>query len=125
MRPGADEPVLELDHAVTACRHVHIVGGQHQREAVLVVQRGDEIENPLARVGIEVPGRLVAQQQFRPLCQRTGDRDALRLTAGELGGQRVELVPESDLGEQLCGPLGVGVFGMAGGDGDGDVLIPR
>ena len=45
----------------------------------------------LAGVRVEVPGRLVAQQQLGLLRERAGDRDALRLAAGQLRRQVVGL----------------------------------
>ena len=65
-------------------RDVGIVGGDHQREAELVAQRLDQVEHALPGVRVEVAGRLVAQQQLGLLGERPGDRDPLRLAAGEL-----------------------------------------
>ena len=65
------------------------------------LERVDQVEHPRAGVGVEVAGRLVAQQQRRPLRKRARDRDTLRLAAGQLGRQRVELGREPDEREQL------------------------
>src|SRR3546814_9835765 len=55
----------------------------------------------LARgLGIERGGRLVHQQQLRPLRQGTADADALALTAGKLVGPLVHHVVEADAAEQ-------------------------
>ena len=79
------------------------MGRDDEREAELALERVDQIEHALAGVGVEVAGWLVAQQQLGPLRERTSDRDALRLAAGELDGQAVRLASEADELEQLAG----------------------
>ena len=54
---------------------------------------------------IELAGRLVGEQQARAVGQRAGNRDALRLTAGQLGGPVVAAVREPDVVEKLRGAL--------------------
>jgi hypothetical protein len=48
-----------------------------------------------------MPGRLVAEQELRTLCERPGDRDTLPLAAGQLARQVVGLVLEPDERQQL------------------------
>ncbi len=39
------------------------------------------VQNVLAGAAVEVAGGLIGQQQRRPVCQRTSNRDALLLAA--------------------------------------------
>src|SRR5262245_17121469 len=71
-----------------------------EREPVFRVQRVEEVEHALAGVAVEMAGRLVAEEQLRSLCERTGERNALRLTPRELGRKVIELVREADEAEQ-------------------------
>ena len=96
-----DGSVLQLDRALEPRGDVGVVGRDDEREAELALQRLDQVEHALARVRVEVPGRLVAEQQLRLLRERARDRDALRLAARELGRQVVRLRGEPDELEQL------------------------
>ena len=68
------------------------------------LQRVDQVEHPRAGVGVELAGRLVAEQQRRPLRERPRDRHPLGLAAGQLARQRVELGGEPHQLEQLGRP---------------------
>ncbi len=85
----------ELDDA--AVLHHRDVAGQRQRLDLVVgdVDRGDAelalqplelVAQRLAQLGVEVGQRLVEQQQRRLDDERPGQREALLLAAGELGG---------------------------------------
>ena len=67
-----------------------VVGGHHHRGAGAVdpVQQLHDADGGLR---VEVAGRLVRDQQHRPVDERAGDRDALLLTTGELAGHPVLL----------------------------------
>ena len=94
------------------------MGRDHQREAQLRVECLEEVEHAGPGVGVELTGRLVAQQQLGLLRERARDCHPLRLPAGQLGRQRVELGPQPDQAEQadriFLGPADV--------RGEGDVL---
>ena len=49
---------------------------------------------------VEVPGGLVGEDHARPDDERPGDRDALLLAAGEMGGEMRGAIGEADLLEQ-------------------------
>ena len=101
-RPGDDAPVARARPRGSArAATLGVVRGHHQREGELALQRLDQIEHALGGVGVEVAGRLVAEQQLGALRERARDRDALRLASGQLAGQRVELGREPDQLEQL------------------------
>jgi hypothetical protein len=50
----------------------------------VVLALGEQLEEDLARLGIEVGGRLVHHQHLRLAAERDGDEDLLLLAAGEL-----------------------------------------
>ncbi len=64
-------------------------------------------EDRLARVGVEVPRGLVREQHRRLVDQRSGDGDALFLSAGELGRVVLEPVAEPEPIEQVGGTVAV------------------
>ena len=46
--------------------------------------------------GVQVPGRLISQDEGRIVDQRAGDRDSLALAAGELIGPMIDSFSELD-----------------------------
>ncbi len=84
-----DDPLAHLvDHLVVVRRHDH--GRARLVDAV------EQLHDPDARGGVEVPGGLVGQQDRRPVDEGPCDGDALLLTAGQLVGQPVGLAVETD-----------------------------
>ena len=74
--------------------HGAILGGRQLRDRLV-----DE-----ARAGlVELAGRLIGQQQPRPVRERGAERDPLLLAAGELRGPGAELLAETDAAQQLLG----------------------
>ena len=65
---------------------MRVVRHHDDRLAVLAVQRLQQVEDFVARLAIEIAGRLVAQQQRRVRHDRAGDADALFLAARQLAG---------------------------------------
>ena len=55
----------------------------------------------LAQLGVEIGQRLVEQQELGLHDERPGQREALLLAAGQLGGLALGKVVESDRGEHL------------------------
>ena len=51
-----DRPIGELDHAAEARDHVGVVRCDNEREPELVAQCIDQVEHPLTRVRVQVPG---------------------------------------------------------------------
>ncbi len=86
-----DPPVAEAHHALGLRGDVGLVGDQHDG-APFGVEVGEDREHVLGRVGVEVAGRLVGEDQRGVGDDRAGDRDALLLAAGELGGEVVQAV---------------------------------
>ena len=76
------------------------------------IQLAEELDDFLARAGVEVARRLVAHQDRRVVDQRPGDGDALLLAAGKLARMVVQPVAQADAAEQARWPGD----GAAGGD---------
>ena len=65
---------------------VVLVGDHHDRGAVDLVELVEQPEHLVAAVGVEVAGRLVGEDDRRPVEQRPGDRHPLPLAAAEHRG---------------------------------------
>ncbi len=74
---------------------------RRRARTVALLQREDQVEHACRGVRVEVTRRLVAEQELRPLCERTRECDALRLPAGELCGKVVFFPRETDERQQL------------------------
>ena len=82
----ADDPAVgEEQDAVGGRRRARVVRDHHGRLAVAVDRLAQQREHGGAGARVEVAGRLVGEQHRRPGDQRTRDRDALLLAAGQLG----------------------------------------
>ena len=92
----ATPPPVEGDHAVGGGQAAleAVLGEQHRRPPLLVeaAQQPDQL---VARDRVELRGRLVEQHQLRAPDERGGQRDALQLAAGQLGGRAVEQVGDA------------------------------
>ena len=82
-----------------------VVGHEDHRRPVAARQLAEQREHLLARLGVEVAGGLVGEHQTRLADERTGDRDALLLAAGEPLGGMCGAAGEADLGERRAGAL--------------------
>ena len=68
----------------------------------LIVQLLERSQHDLARLRIEITGRLVGQDDRGVIDERTGDSDALDLPAGQLIGQvKVALLVHTDRGQRV------------------------
>ena len=79
-----------------------VVGHEQDRRPVLVADAVQHVEDLGARLGVERAGRLVGEQQPRPVRERARDRDALALAAGEGWRVAVGARREADLVQQLA-----------------------
>ena len=77
-------PLSRWSDARRARRGVRVVRDHDDRLAVLAVERLQQVEDLVARLAVEVAGRLVAEQQRRVGDDGARDADALLLAAGEL-----------------------------------------
>ena len=76
--------LLEMQRALGALGGARVVRDHDDRLAVLLVERGEQVEDLVAGLAIEIAGGLVAEQQRRVGDDRPGDADALLLAAREL-----------------------------------------
>ena len=95
------------------CGYVALVSYQNNRQACVFVQSLQYGHDLFAGPAVEVPCRLVGEQDSRLLDQRSGDAYSLLLAAGELGGLVVGAVSESDAVEGLqSAPFAVGAVSV-------------
>src|SRR6478609_3912635 len=104
----------------------HLVGDDDHRHALLG-EVDHDVEDLLDHLRVEGGGGLVEEHHLRLHRQRAGDRDALLLAAGELGGVLLGLVADAHAVEQLAGLLlGLGLAHAADLDrAERDVLEDR
>jgi small GTP-binding protein len=104
-RAESENPAAIDDrHAIAQpCRLLHVVRGEQDRTAARL-QLLDDLPDLPARGGVEPGGRLIEKEHLRIADQRTGERQALLLPAGELAYEGPTLLLEADRGERLLGP---------------------
>src|SRR5690606_40346945 len=76
--------LVQVKHAPRALGCVRIVRDHDDRLALLFVQRLQQLEDLIARLAVQVAGRLVAQQDRRVGDDGARDADTLLLAAGQL-----------------------------------------
>ena len=98
-----DLAAVEPEHlgALDAGEQMEIVGGDDHRGAELV-QRIEQMEQPVRHFRIDIAGRLVGDQQFGPADHGAGDGDALLLAARQGRRAGAGAVGEADPGEHLA-----------------------
>src|SRR4051794_21063370 len=87
---------FEGDHALAHLVHHLAVVRDHEDRRAGAVDAIEELHDPYRRVGIEVPGGLVADEQRRMVHDGARDGHALLLAARQLVGRAVHLVRETD-----------------------------
>ena len=120
-----DLPVPHVDHALRRARELLVMGDDDDRRPVRV-QAAEEADDFLPGSGVELAGRLVGEEQGRPVGERAGDRHALLLAPGELRRAVALTRPESHVLEQFPrsrAPLGARHLGL--GHRQLDVLAGR
>ncbi len=105
-----DLPVGEEDDAIGVPGGDRVVRDHHDRLAQVGDRLAHELQDLGARLRVEVPGRLVGEDDLRPARERARDGDPLLLTAGELRRAVVEPVGEPDGADHLVEPLLVGLL---------------
>src|ERR687897_931572 len=98
---ACDAAVLERDHAPAHLVDHFAVVRRHQDRRARAVDPVEELHDPDGRVGIEVPGGLVANEQRRGVDEGARDRDSLLLSPRELIRIRDALVRQADEAEHL------------------------
>ena len=77
---------MQGQHTVHVGRQLHVMGRDEHRHPFLLRNVEKVLENHPRSVGIEVPGRLVGNQDLGLVGQRPGDGDALLFAARQLAG---------------------------------------
>ncbi len=75
---------------------VRLVGDEHDRDALRAVELLEHLQDLDGGAAVEVAGRLVGEDQRRPVHQRARDGDALLLAARQLVRQVMLPVGEPD-----------------------------
>ena len=78
------------------------MGHEHDRACAAVVERLQQREDLARRAAVEVPGRLVGEQDLRVVGERARDRHALLFAARELLRPVRLPAAEADLLEQVA-----------------------
>ena len=76
--------MTKLNDALRRAGEIQIVRRDDHGQAVLLSKLIDERKERVRGVRVEIRGRLIREQDPRPVAQRTGERDALLLARGEL-----------------------------------------
>src|SRR5256884_4164033 len=128
-RPARLEDGLVVrDHAIAHAHDAPAVRGDvglvrdHDDGLPELVEPLEDREDLRARVGVEVPRRLVREDHRGIVEQRPRDRDALLLSAGELARAVPHPIAEADLSERREGTRAAIVAIAAVDEGQLDVL---
>ena len=92
-----------MENAVTAAGEAGIVGDGEKSGVVFFGEAEKEVDDFAAGAGVEVAGGFIGEEHAGAVYQGAGDGDALLFAAGELGGQVMDAVAESDVLEQFAG----------------------
>jgi hypothetical protein len=103
-----DRAVAHDEHAVGHVGDDHVVRDQDGGGAGFPVDAFDRLEHEHAGRAVERAGRLVAQEQVRPLGDRARNRDALLLTARQLRREVVQALAEPYQPQRLLGRHRIG-----------------
>ena len=81
---GNDLTVFEGDDARAIFGDLRFVRDQDDGDAAILLQPLEDVHHLDTGPAVQVPGRLVGEQNRRIVQERTGDCDALLLAAGQL-----------------------------------------
>ena len=102
-RQRFDPAGRHADDAIGVGDQVEVVRHHDDSQPVVAVQVAEQLDDLAAGVGVEVAGRLVGEQDARPVDQGPGDGGPLHLAAGQLARLVLEPVAQADALEQLGG----------------------
>src|SRR5271170_4355392 len=95
----------EDDHAIGLAGDGAVVGDHHDRLPLLAVQAREDVENLAAGLLVQIPCRLIGQNNPRAVHQGPRDGHALALAAAELSRAMAKAMSEAETIEQLLRPL--------------------
>ncbi len=123
---ASTRPAAQAQPAVHARGELGVVRRDQRRHAGVAHEAEQHVEHPAGGLRVEVAGRLVGEQQPRPVGQRPAERDPLLLAARQLGRTVAGARREPDRGEQVARPrLGGGARDAGGALRQRDVLQRR
>ena len=96
----ADTAVADVDDAVGDRGRARVVTDDERRHSLLPCELGEEVVDGRRVQLVELAGRLVRDQEARPVGERGAQRDPLLLAAGQLAGMGVCPVEQADPLEQ-------------------------
>src|SRR5689334_20680074 len=105
-----DPPVGEEHDAVGVTGGDGVMGDHHDRLAEVGDGLAHELEDLGTRLRVEVPGRLVGEDDLRAARERPCDGDPLLLPTRQLGRPMLEPVGEADRPDHAVEPLLVGLL---------------
>ena len=97
-------PSLDADHPVGQRHHHRVVGGHQRGDALGLHHPAQQRHHRQARLGVQLPGRLVGDQQPGRAGQGPGDRHPLLLAAGQLARPLLGVVGQADQVQQQLDP---------------------
>jgi len=95
-----DAAVLNMDNAVSMLGRRRLVSYKHDGMP-FIVQLLDYLHDDLPRLGIEVAGRLVGENNAGPRNQSPGNRHALLFAAGKLARLMISPMRQTDRGHRF------------------------
>jgi hypothetical protein len=105
LRHRLQAPLHQPEAALGPPRHFHVVGHQHHGHPGFPAQLVDELHQFGAGGGVQIPGRLVEQEDAGLVHQRPGDGHPLLLATGELQGAVLGTIGQPHLRQAGQGPL--------------------
>ena len=97
-------PVAHDDHALAIGGNVQFVRNHDDGDAgfIQLLKQAHDFD---AGAGIEIAGRFVGEQHFRLADERSGNGDALLLSARKLAGKVIAPLAQPDFFQSLHGPI--------------------
>ena len=116
--------IEEADYAVGLAGLLLIVGHHHYGASLLAVEPMQYLHHLAPHVRVEIAGGLVGQYDLRCAGYGAGYGHALALSAGELRGEMVQPVAETELLEHFAHPLLArpGALSVAVSEREGHIL---
>ena len=100
-----DPPVPDINPLPGVAGDVRLVSDHDQGDLFLLIELREDVHDLRARLGVQVSGRLVRQDQGGIVQQRPGDGDPLLLAAGKLVGLVVRPALQPDRVQGAKGQL--------------------
>ncbi len=105
MRLLYEFPIVEVVVLLREGEDHRVVGREDDGDFFLFHEFGEDLHDPAPGLLVEAPRRFVADDHFGVFGKRSCDGDPLLLSAAELGGFFLSVLPEADRCERLFDPL--------------------